>query len=232
MITLYPYAELGHANHGWLDARHHFSFAQYRNPARRGFGALLVINDDRIEAGKGFGMHSHADMEIITYVREGAISHRDSLGNDGRTGAGDVQVMSAGTGVMHSEENKEAVATRLYQIWIAPNRKGMPPRWEAKAFPKQPNHQLTVLVSGMPEHAGSDALMIYQDAAIYGGRLKKWESVSQPLKHQAYVLASSGRFTVNGQTMQQGDGAEATHEAELHITALEDAEILVIDVPE
>ena len=167
MIRVYPYENLGHADHGWLNARHHFSFASYRDPKRVGFGQLLVINDDVIAAGRGFAPHPHNDMEIITYVREGAITHEDSMGNVGRTGAGDVQVMSAGTGVIHSEKNLEPGQTRLYQIWIEPREQGVKPRWEAAQFPKQPvTGTLPVLVSGQAQHAGTEALMIHQDAAI------------------------------------------------------------------
>jgi redox-sensitive bicupin YhaK (pirin superfamily) len=232
MITVYPYAELGHADHGWLDARHHFSFARYYNPKRTGFGSLIVINDDRVEAGKGFSTHPHNNMEIITYVRQGAITHRDSIGNEGRTKAGDVQVMSAGTGVFHSEYNLESEDTTLYQIWIKPNQQGVQPRWDAREFPvQQVTGRLPLLVSGQPEHQSTDALFIHQDAAIYGGRLAVGSSVTQPVKHQAYVLASQGSFTVNGQLLSKGDGAEISGEKELVIVATSDAEILVIDAP-
>lgn len=232
MITVYPYETLGNANHGWLDAHHHFSFARYWNPERTGFGTLLVINDDKIEAGKGFGAHPHDNMEIITYVKKGAITHRDSMGNEGRTRAGDVQVMSAGTGVFHSEYNSEPEDTTLYQIWITPNERNVAPRWKSKEFPKEPvTDKLAVLVSGQAQHAGKDAVFIHQDAAIYGGRLAKGSSVTQALKHQAYVLASAGTITVNGQAMKQGDGAEITGETEITIRADSDAEVLVIDVP-
>lgn len=232
MITLYPYESLGHANHGWLDARHHFSFGGYHNPERTGFGTLLVINDDEVAAGKGFAAHPHDNMEIITYVRQGAITHKDSLGNMGRTEAGDVQVMSAGTGVVHSEQNLEQEATRLYQIWIHPNARNVTPRWEMRQFPKAPvTHALPVLVSGQAEHAGQHALMIHQDAAIYGGNLKAGTTLTQMVKHQAYILASSGSFRVNGIVMKQGDGAEITHDTSLSLDAVTDAELLVIDVP-
>lgn len=232
MITVYPYDNLGHANHGWLDARHHFSFASYRNPMRTGFGTLLVINDDMVTAGSGFSPHPHNNMEIITYVRQGAITHKDSMGNTGVTGVGDVQVMSAGTGVTHSEFNLEHEDTRLYQIWILPNEQGVTPRWKAKAFPKEPvTDALQVLVSGQAQHAGGDALYIHQDAAIYGGRLKAGTTVTQHLKHQAYILASSGTFTVDDVMMKPGDGAEVTDDKSLTINALSDAEILIIDVP-
>jgi quercetin 2,3-dioxygenase len=233
VITLYPYQSLGHADHGWLDARHHFSFADYFNPARVHFGALRVINDDRVAGGAGFSTHAHNDMEIITYVRHGAITHKDSLGNTGRTGAGDVQVMSAGTGVLHSEFNRESEDTKLYQIWIFPDKKGVAPRWEAREFPKTPVTQgpLPLLVSGRVEDANKGALYIHQDAAIFGGRLSASTVIEQPLKHQAYVLASIGSFKLNDTVLNQGDGAEVTDENNLLITANSDAEILVIDVP-
>ena len=233
MITVYPYENLGHANHGWLDAHHHFSFARYWNPKRTGFGELLVINDDIVAAGSGFGTHPHDNMEIITYVRQGAITHKDSMGNVGRTEAGDVQVMSAGTGVAHSEHNLEAEDTRLYQIWIRPNAQNVTPRWEAQQFPKEPitQGQLKLLVSGRAEDQGKGALYIHQDAAIYGGNLPAGTKITQPVQGGAYILASRGDITVNGAALKQGDGAEVTGETELHITAGSDAELLVIDVP-
>lgn len=231
MITAIPYKTLGHADHGWLDARHHFSFASYHNPARMNFGVLRVINDDRIAPQRGFAPHPHDNMEIITYVRAGAITHRDSMGNEGRTGAGDVQVMSAGSGITHSEQNKEHEETILYQIWIEPNARNVTPRWDAKAFPRDfVKDTLPVLASGRPEHA-DHALFIHQDAAIHGGRLAKGASLTHPIKHQAYVLASYGSFMVNNVTLHMGDGAEIVGEKHITLTALEDAEILVIDVP-
>ncbi len=233
MITVYPYETLGHADHGWLDARHHFSFARYYNPKRLEFGTLRVVNDDRIAGGKGFGSHPHDNMEIITYVRSGAITHRDNMGNEGRTNGGDVQVMSAGTGVFHSEYNMEAEDTTLYQIWIEPNERNVAPRWKAQQFPQElVTDTLPVLVSGQSQHAGKGALFIHQDAAIYGGRLKAGTSVTQQVKHQAYILASEGEFTVNGQLLKKGDGAEITGEKTISITAKTDAEVLVIDVPQ
>ncbi|MDX2112299.1 MAG: pirin family protein [Alphaproteobacteria bacterium] len=232
MITVYPYETLGHANHGWLDARHHFSFAMYYNPKRRGFGDLLVINDDKVAAGRGFGTHPHDNMEIITYVREGAITHKDSMGNIGRTEAGDVQVMSAGTGVAHSEMNLEPVDTRLYQIWIEPNQQNVAPRWEARQFPKEPvGSQLAVLASGRSEHKESGALYIHTDSAIYGGNLKSGTVITQSLKHQAYILASKGELEIDGTVIKQGDGAEVTGSTSITIRAITDSEILVIDVP-
>ena len=228
MITLYPYEKLGHANHGWLDARHHFSFASYHDEKRMGFGTLRVINDDIVKAGAGFDTHPHRDMEIITYVRKGAITHRDSQGNEGRTEAGDVQVMSAGTGIYHSEYNLENEDTNLYQIWIHPNKKGVKPRWDAKEFPKEPvTEKLNLLVSG----DGNAPLSIHQNAEIYGGRLEKGTSIHHAIKSQAYVLASEGEVEINGKKLKKGDGAEITDLETITITALSDAEVLVIDVP-
>ncbi|MBV8061416.1 MAG: pirin family protein [Alphaproteobacteria bacterium] len=232
MIKHYPYEALGNVNHGWLNAHHHFSFGHYWNPERVQFGQLRVINDDIIAPQAGFGTHPHDNMEIITYVRQGAISHKDSMGNAGRTEAGDVQVMSAGTGIAHSEYNKESEETRLYQIWITPDQRGVKPRWEARQFPKDTlaTGALPVLVSGDKADAEKGALYIHQDAAIYGGRVKAGATLMQPLKHNAYVLASEGSFTLNGITMKKGDGAEVTGESALTLRANEDAEILVIDV--
>lgn len=232
MLTLYPYKDLGGANHGWLNARHHFSFAMYHNPARKGFGVLRVINDDIVKGGTGFDTHPHRDMEIITYVRKGAITHRDSQNNQGRTGAGDVQVMSAGSGVSHSEYNQESEDTNLYQIWIEPNKKGVQPRWEMREFPKtQVENKLMPLASGRDEDLKNGALFIYQDAAIFGGRLKAGTTITHPITYQAYLLASEGTLEVEGTRMNKGDGAEITNSQTVTITAITDAEVLVIDVP-
>lgn len=229
MIRVYPYESLGRANHGWLDARHHFSFAEYRNPERMGFGPLIVINDDIIKPHAGFDTHPHRDMEIITYVRTGAISHRDSHGNEGRTEAGDVQVMSAGTGILHSEHNREQDDTNLFQIWIEPNKLGVDPRWDSHEFPKQPvESELELLVSG----DGTAPLSIYQDAYIYAGQIAAGAEITHPIHHQAYLVNSSGTLQVNGTTIKKGDGAEITQQSEIKIQAITDAELLVIDVPE
>jgi len=229
MIKTYAYEQLGHANHGWLNARHHFSFANYYNPQRMAFGALRVINDDIIKAGAGFDTHPHNDMEIITYVRTGAITHRDSRGNVGRTEAGDVQVMSAGTGIYHSEFNLESEDTTLYQIWIEPNLTGVEPRWDAKEFPGgEADGGLTLLVSG----DGRAPLQIHQDATIHAGRIKAGTQLEHSIKHQAYVLASKGTITLDGHTLKQGDGAEIRDEASIRLVAETDAEVLIIDVPE
>lgn len=232
MITVYPYASLGGANHGWLNAKHHFSFSMYHNPARMGFGTLRVINDDIVKEGTGFDTHPHRDMEIITYVRKGAITHRDSQNNEGRTGAGDVQVMSAGSGVQHSEFNLENEPTNLYQIWIKPNALGVQPRWEAKEFPKTSvTDALIPVVSGRDEDLLEGALFIHADAAIHAGRLTAGTTITQSLKYQAYVLASEGTLEIEGATLHKGDGAEITDTNSITIRAVTDAEVLVIDVP-
>lgn len=232
MIIVYPYEELGHHDMGWLDAHYHFSFARYQNPDRTGFGALRVINDDVVKAGAGFDTHPHKDMEIITYVREGAITHRDSTGNEGRTGAGDVQVMSAGSGIYHSEFNLESEDTNLYQIWIEPRETGVKPRWEAMQFPKETTDDgLKLLVSGRAEDADTDALYIHQDAAIYGGRIAADTEVTQGVKAQAYLLVSEGAVEIDGHDLKKGDGAEITDTDTITIRAKEDAEVVVIDVP-
>ncbi len=232
MIKIYPYESLGHADHGWLNARHHFSFADYQNRQRMHFGAMRVINDDIIAAKQGFPPHPHRDMEIITYVREGAITHRDSMGNEGRTGAGDIQVMSAGSGVTHSEFNLEDNVTRLYQIWIFPNKNNVEPAWDAMQFPKGfVAGKLPILVSGRAEDKNAGALFINQDAAISGGVIKAGSIIKQPIKYQAYILVSKGEISIDDQKLKQGDGAEITGVQEFKIKAISDAEVLVIDVP-
>jgi len=229
MITHYPYAKLGHANHGWLDARHHFSFASYQNPDRQQFGVLRVINDDVIKAGTGFDTHPHRDMEIITYVREGAITHQDSHGNVGRTVAGDVQVMSAGTGVFHSEFNLGNVDTNIFQIWIEPNQLEVKPQWDSYKFPKKPTaDSLMLLVSG----DGDAPLSIHQDAFIYAGSLIKGRQLTHPIKHQAYVLVSEGSLELEGLLVNKGDGLEVTDLLSINMKALSDTSVLVIDVPQ
>lgn len=228
MINIYPYESLGRAKHGWLDARHHFSFANYYNPERMEFGALRVINDDWIQAGSGFPTHPHRDMEIITYVRRGAITHKDSRGNEGRTEAGDVQVMSAGTGIFHSEHNLESEDTNLFQIWIQPRELGVQPRWDAREFPKEAvADRLQLLVSG----DGEAPLFINQDAYIYAGKLLEGAEVEHPVHNMAYLVVSEGELEVNGQPMKKGDGAEISAESSVMIKAVSESDVLVIDVP-
>ncbi len=230
MIELRPFDQIGHARHGWLDAAHHFSFGDYRDPQRMGWGNLRVWNDDTIAAGTGFAPHPHRDMEIMTYVRSGAITHRDSLGNEGVTAAGDVQVMSAGTGITHSEYNREDVTTTLFQIWIEPTRRGDPPAWGARAFPKGDRAgQLVVLASGYPDDA--DALPIRTTARLLAGTLHSGQSVTYPLAagRKAYIVPATGRITVNGVAASARDGLAIADEQDVTITALDDAEVVLVD---
>lgn len=229
MINIIPYSELGQGEFGWLKARYHFSFSNYYNPSRMGFGKLRVINDDIISAHKGFPPHPHDNMEIITYVRSGAITHEDSQGNKGRTEAGDVQVMSAGSGVTHSEYNLEDEKTTLYQIWIEPNKQDVQPQWGQMNFPKEPvTNALNLVVSGNKE---DNVLFIHQDAQIYAGRLNTGTLIKHYLKKPAYILASDGVMSINGQTLKKGDGAQIDEPINLNIEALEPSEILIIEVP-
>ena len=180
MIDLRPFASLGGANHGWLDAKHHFSFANYYDPKRESWGNLRVWNDDTIAPQSGFPPHPHRDMEIITYVREGAITHQDNLGNLGRTEAGDVQVMSAGTGIAHAEYNREDVTTKIFQIWIQPTSRGEKPSWGARPFPKgERAGQFVVLASGYEDDG--DALRIRTDGRVVAATLKAGESAEYSL---------------------------------------------------
>ncbi|TNE28149.1 MAG: pirin family protein [Alphaproteobacteria bacterium] len=231
-VTIYPFDGLGQFKNDWLHARYHFSFSEYHNPNRIGFGTLRVINDDIIQPQSGFGMHPHRDMEIITYVRKGAISHEDNLGNKGRTAAGDVQVMSAGKGILHAEQNAEDEETNLFQIWITPRESRVQPRWDMRKFPKTPvTDALHLLVSGRKEDEQQGALYIHQDAFLYGGRLEKGQEITHKLHHQAYLLVSEGEITLDGTDLKKGDGAEVTGQESVKISAVSDAEVVVIDVP-
>ena len=231
MIERRPFTSLGGADHGWLDAKHHFSFASYADPDRMGWGALRVWNDDTIAPNSGFPPHSHADMEIITYVREGAITHKDNLGNEGRTEAGDVQVMSAGTGIRHSEYNLEAGPTRIFQIWIFPDRGGEAPSWGTRPFPKgERSGQFVTLASGMP--GDEQALPIRTDARVLGATLKAGESAEYRFASKdrhAYLVPAMGKVEVNGVALNARDGAAITGEDLIRVTALEDSELVLVD---
>jgi redox-sensitive bicupin YhaK (pirin superfamily) len=230
-ITIKPYESLGNYDFGWLNARYHFSFGHYYDPKRMGFGALRVVNDDIVAPNTGFDTHPHKDMEIITFVRSGAITHRDSTGNEGRTEAGDVQVMSAGTGIEHSEKNAEDVATTLFQIWIMPREKGVAPRWDARQFPKKPvNDALPLLVSGRESDKDKGALFIHADASVYGGRLEKGTTITQNLDALGYMLISEGSVEIDGQFAERGDAAQIEGAKTVTIKALEDSELVLIDV--
>jgi len=232
MIDIRPFEGLGHFKNEWLDTRHHFSFDTYMDRERMGWGPLRVWNDDLIAPGTGFGMHGHHDMEIITYVREGAISHRDNLGNEGRTVAGDVQVMSAGTGIMHAEFNQGREPVLLFQIWIMPNRQGIKPRWETRAFPREARHgKLLALASG--REGDGDAIPIQQDAAILGASLAAGERVTYGLEpgRRVYVVPTVAAVTINGIEVPPRAGVAIAAEQMLDITAKAPTELIVADVP-
>jgi quercetin 2,3-dioxygenase len=232
MIEIRPFASLSAFNNSWLTARHHFSFGQYLDPARMGFGRLLVWNDDEIAPGTGFGAHPHRDMEIITFVRQGAITHQDNTGNEGQTEAGDVQVMHAGTGITHAELNKQAGPTRIFQIWIRPDQLGVTPGWEMREFPRAWGEGLQVLASGRPADKATDALPLYADAALLVAKLATGERTSYalPAGRAAYLVAASGEIKVNGQTAAARDGVALRDEPHIDIEALHAAEILLVDV--
>ncbi|MGP0172827.1 pirin family protein [Pseudomonas sp. NCHU5208] len=231
MIEVRPFEQLGAADHGWLNARHHFSFADYHDPQRMNWGRLRVWNDDEIAPQSGFPPHPHHDMEIITYVREGAISHRDNLGNAGRTEAGDVQVMSAGSGIAHSEYNLEHATTRIFQIWIQPTQTGLPPSWGAKPFPRGDRAGAFVtLASGFADDA--DALPIRTDARLVAATIKAGQSAEYSLQpgHKAYLVGAMGRFAVNGVVAKARDGVAIAEETSIRIEAEEDSEIVLVDL--
>ena len=230
MIEHRPSEELGGSSLGWLKALHHFAIGPHGNPIHKPVGNLFVWNDDEIAPGSGFPFHTHADVEIITYVREGTISHRDSLGNSGQTNSGDVQVMSAGAGIRHSETNAQEVPTKLFQNWIAPRVKGGKPNWGTKPFPKADRAgRFVVLASGYPED--SDALSIRAEARVSGATLQSGSTISYPLAagRKAYLVPARGRVTVNGTDIQSRDGAAISAEAVIQITALEDTELVLVE---
>src|SRR4051812_27761748 len=230
MIEKRPFDKLGGADHGWVKAKHHFSFASYADPTRMGWGALRVWNDDEIAAGQGFPPHPHADMEIITYVRDGAISHEDSLGNKGRTEAGDVQVMSAGAGIRHAEYNREDKLTRIFQIWIIPDRRGGAPGWDTRPFPQgDRSGRLVALASG--DKADAEALPIRADARVLGARLKSGETIEYApgAGRHLYLVPATGAVEVNGVRIEARDGAAVRDEKLLHLTGLEDADLVLVD---
>ena len=230
MIEHRPFAKLGQEHLDWLDTHYHFSFAHYRDPERMGWGALRVWNDDEIAPGKGFAPHPHADMEIITYVRQGAVTHQDSLGNKGRTEAGDVQVMSAGTGIRHAEYNLEAEPTRLFQIWIVPTTRGGEPGWGTRPFPEADRAgRFVVLASGREDDG--DALPIRADARVLGASIAaggKIDYALSPGRH-AYLVPVSGAIEVNGIAVAARDGVAIRDEALLTLSAHEAAEVILVD---
>ncbi len=232
MIAIRKSEDRGQANHGWLEARHSFSFAGYHDPEHMGFGPLRVLNEDRILGGTGFGSHGHRDMEIITYILDGALAHRDSMGNGSTIRPGDVQRMSAGRGVMHSEFNAQPDAsTHLLQIWIEPDRRGVEPSYEEKHFPAQSRQGLLCLVASNDGRDGSVA--IHQDAALYATLLDENPPVTHRLAvgRRAYVHVARGEVTVNGQALSAGDALKAEGEREVVLEQGRGAEVLVFDLP-
>jgi len=227
-----PFESLGRFQLDWLNARHHFSFGGYFDPQRMGVGPLRVWNDDQIRPSSGFDPHPHRDMEIITYVRTGAISHMDHLGNEGRTVAGDVQVMSAGTGIVHAEYNLEDDLTEIFQIWIQPKGRGGAPCWETRAFPKDTwAGGLTALASGQDGISG--ALPIDQDATLYAASLAAGQTIEHGLgkDRQGYLVPASGRLRLAGVELAARDGAVIRDEPGLVLEALEESEVLLADLP-
>jgi redox-sensitive bicupin YhaK (pirin superfamily) len=230
MIDLRPFDKLGGADHGWLKAKHHFSFGSHYDPENMGHGSLRVWNDDEIAPNTGFPAHPHSNMEIITYVREGAITHQDSLGNTGRTEAGDVQVMSAGSGIRHSEYNLEASTTRIFQIWIEPTQTGGQPCWGAKPFPKADRSgQFVTIASGFKDDAG--ALPIRADARVLATTLRAGETAQYPLgsSRNGYLVPAAGAIEINGIRVNARDGVAIRDEANVTIKALEDSELVLVD---
>ncbi|WP_034997325.1 pirin family protein [Beijerinckia mobilis] len=230
MIDIRPFNNLGGADHGWLKAKHHFSFAEYYDPSRVHWGNLRVWNDDTIAPNTGFPPHPHRDMEIITYVRKGAITHQDNLGNHGRTEAGDVQVMSAGTGIMHSEYNREREDTQIFQIWIQPTKRGHAPSWGSRPFPKTDRAgRLVTLASGYEND--TDALPIHTDARVLGATLKAGQSIDYPLGKErvAYLVPATGAVEIEGTRVGARDGAAVSEIETLHLKAIEDSEIVLVD---
>jgi quercetin 2,3-dioxygenase len=231
MNDVRPFAALGAADHGWLDARHHFSFGSYHDPNRMNWGSIRVWNDDVIAPGTGFAPHGHEDMEIITYVRSGAITHKDSMGNEGRTKAGDVQVMSAGSGVRHSEFNHEDVPTSIFQIWIIPRETGGEPFWGARPFPKDARSgHWAVLASGFGED--SEALPIRADARVLGATLVKDGTLTHDVEEgrYAYLVPATGAVNVDGVQVNARDGIALGHGSH-NITAIDEAELVLVDAP-
>ena len=231
MLTLRKASERGAANHGWLKSFHTFSFANYWNPKEQGFSDLLVINDDRVAAGKGFGQHPHRDMEIFSYVLEGALEHKDTLGTGSVIRPGDVQLMSAGSGVAHSEFNhSQSRGVHFLQIWIVPNEVGAEPRYQQEHFSAaQKRGRLQLIIS--PDGA-EGSLNVRQDARVYAGLFNGDESATLDLAadRHAYIHVARGSVEINGQRFEEGDGARVRDERQIRVSQGDDAEVLVFDL--
>jgi len=234
MIEVTCFEDFGHQDHGWLKACHHFSFASYYDPNRMGFGPLRVWNDDHIKAETGFPPHPHKDMEIVTYVRRGAVSHEDSLGNKGRTEAGQVQVMSAGTGIRHSEFNLDKEDLDLFQIWVEPNEVGHQPRWDTRTFDRdQISNGFVTLVSGRDGREHDDALFIHQDAAFSAAVMGEGETLDLQIEpgRRAYIVPARGDIEVNGVFVPERGSAAISEETQMSVKALNDVEVVMFDLP-
>jgi len=231
MIAVRPATERGHADHGWLDTRHTFSFASYHDPRHMGFRSLRVINEDRVKPAEGFGTHAHRDMEILTWVLEGALGHKDSMGNGSVIRPGDLQRMSAGTGVTHSEFNPSREApVHFLQIWLLPRERGLPPGYEQKRFPQEARRGRLRLIAAGDGREG--AVTIHQDADLWTALLQPGESVRHVLvpARYAWVHVARGAVSLNGSTLGAGDGAAVSDEATLEITGAARAEVLLFDL--
>ncbi|MHB1303612.1 MAG: pirin family protein [Acidiphilium sp.] len=233
MIDIRKFDGIGRFRNEWLNARHHFSFGGYHDPARMGWGGLRVWNDDEVAPGAGFDPHPHRDMEIVTFIRQGAITHRDNLGNEGVTRAGDVQVMHAGTGIVHAEYNRESEPTRLFQIWILPDRGGVAPGWETREFPRATGTGLQILAGGRAGDAEAGALPLHADAAVFAARLAPGERATYDLApgRVAYLVAATGSLTVNGHPAAARDGVAIGDERAIVIeSGGEETELVLVDV--
>jgi quercetin 2,3-dioxygenase len=231
MLTLRPAAERGHANFGWLDSYHSFSFSSYYDPAHMGFRNLRVINEDRVAPGQGFSTHSHRDMEIVTFVLEGAVAHKDSLGNIATIKPGEVQRMSAGTGISHSEYNPSSTElTHFLQIWIIPDQMGLKPSYEQIAFPLEERLGQLRLIASRDGREGS--VTIHQDVDLYTAVLKSEDTVTYQPRADRYLWlqVTRGVLLLNGQPIQAGDGVAIANETQLTLTTTEDAELLLFDL--
>ena len=233
MITIFPFNQLGNHDYGWLNAHYHFSFANYQNHEKNGFPPLLVWNDDKIQSGTGFPMHSHKDMEIITYIRKGAISHEDSLGNKGVTRSGEIQIMSAGTGITHSEHNLEDEETLLFQIWIQPNKNNIQPRWENIDIHLETKSGIHPLASGEEKFKHSQMLKIHQDTTLYvmnGSINDNFKYELKPDRH-IYLVVSKGSVNINKLQVNKKDGVRIIDELYLNFIFRGDSELIILDLP-
>jgi quercetin 2,3-dioxygenase len=231
MIAIRPAQERGHAEHGWLNTYHTFSFANYYDPNYLGFRSLRVINEDRVTAGAGFGTHGHRDMEILTYVLDGTLEHKDNIGNGSIIQPGEVQRMSAGTGIFHSEFNPSTInPVHFLQIWIIPNEKGIKPSYEQQKFALEKTSETLQLIASQTGENGS--VTVHQDVKLYAGFLEANARLSYSLnpKRHAWIQVARGAIEVNGVTLNTSDGAAISEESELNLVATQKAEILLFDL--